>query len=97
MVKQPRHRATYDFDQPDREEIVFTAEHINSQLLTLSFERKAEIDALIAEKDVLSAYRRLDALYSCLVIKRGAADLKQVRSVAPPAHFNARKWFQHIS
>ena len=35
-------------------------------------------------------------MYSCLVIKRGAADLKQVRSLAPPAHFNARKWFQHI-
>ena len=31
------------------------------------------------------------------MIKRGAADLKQVRSLAPPAHFNARKWFQHIS
>ena len=67
-----------NFDQPDREEIIFTAEHINSQLLTLFFERKAEIDAL-------SVDRRLDALYSCLVIKRGAADLKQVRSLAAPA------------
>ncbi len=31
------------------------------------------------------------------MIKRGAADLKQVGSLAPPAHFNTRKWFHHIS
>ena len=86
-----------NFDQPDREEIIFTAEAINSQLLSLSFERKAEIDALIAEKETLSVDRRLDALYSCLVIKRGTANLKLVRGLAPPANFNAKKWFQHIS
>ena len=43
-----------NFNQPDREEIIFTAEDINKKLLELSFERKAEIDALIADKDALS-------------------------------------------
>ena len=86
-----------NFNQQDREEIIFTAEDINKKLLELSFERKAEVDALIAENDALSVDRRLDALYSCLVIKRGAANLKLVRGLAPPAHFNAKKWFQHIA
>ena len=86
-----------NFDQPDREEIIFTAEHINSQLLTLSFNRKAEIDALIADNDALSVDKRIDAIYSCLSIMRGSTDLKLVHGLAPPARFNAKKWFQHIS
>ena len=67
-----------NFNQPDREEIIFTAEQINSHLLTSSFAKRTEIEALIAADDELSNDRR-------------------VRSLAPPAHFNARKWFHHIS
>eukprot|EP00943_MAST-04B_sp_MAST-4B-sp1_P003376 g3376.t1 len=66
-------------------------------MLASSFARRTEIEALIAARDTLSADRRLDAVHTCLVIKRGAADLKQVRSLRPPSHFGATKWFQRFS
>ena len=47
-----------NFNQPDREEIIFTAEQINSRLLTSSFARRTEIEVLIAENDELSNDRR---------------------------------------
>ena len=73
-----------NFDQPDREEIIFTAEHINSQLLTLSFNRKAEIDALIADNDALSVDKRMLSIYIVFLISLRSTYGMQAYLSAPP-------------